>query len=73
MKIEEKEENNEKREGKKERGKERVGRNSLFKVKRRCSLRLVFFVRTSIICFSFLLNSLKKVTGNFSEIKAMVV
>lgn len=71
MKIEEKEESNE-REGKKERGKER-GRNSLFKVKRRCSLRLVFFVRTSIICFSFLLNSLKKVTGNFSEIKAMVV
>lgn len=71
MKIEEKEESNE-REGKKERGKER-GRNSLFKVKRRCSLRLVFFVRTSIICFSFLLNSLKKVTENFSEIKAMVV
>lgn len=71
MKIEEKEESNE-REGKKERGKER-GRNSLFKVKRRCSLRLVFFVRTSIICFSFLLNSLKKVRGNFSEIKAMVV
>lgn len=71
MKIEEKEESNEEREGKKERGKERVGRNSLFKVKRRCSLRLVFFVR--IICFSFLLNSLKKVRGNFSEIKAMVV
>lgn len=43
MKIEEKEESNEEREGKKERGKERVGRNSLFKVKRRCSLRLVFF------------------------------
>lgn len=73
MKIEEKEESNEEREGKKERRKERVGRNSLFKVKRRCSLRLVFFVRTSIICFSFLLNSLKKVRGNFSEIKAMVV
>lgn len=67
MEIEEKEESNER-----ERERELEGTHCS-KLSVLFEQRLVFFVRTSIIFFSFLLNSLKEVTGDFSEIKATVV